>query len=220
MRELRTLAVGIVVTMAASGCALRDREWGSCAVAGGVLGAAVGGITGGVATNNAQDHPTDSERGAAIGGGIAAGALIGALLGHAVCDPVKAPPPPPPPPPPAQQPAPGTKLGTIGNAFFDFNRAEVKPGDGEDVLSNVVKTMKDNPGLKVLVEGHTDSVGSEDYNLRLSERRANAVRDYIVRQGVDAARITTRGAGEARPVASNDTAAGRAENRRAEVIAQ
>jgi OOP family OmpA-OmpF porin len=80
--------------------------------------------------------------------------------------------------------------------------------------------MKDNPGLKVSVEGHTDSVGSDAYNERLSERRAHAVKDYLVHQGIDASRISTVGYGEAKPVASNKTESGRAQNRRAEIIAR
>ena len=80
--------------------------------------------------------------------------------------------------------------------------------------------MKDKPDLRVSVEGHTDSVGSVAYNQTLSERRAKTVRDYLVSQGIDASRITTRGFGKSKPIASNDTAEGRAENRRVEIIPQ
>src|SRR5262249_54099012 len=130
--------------------------------------------------------------------------------------------PPPPmaqaPPPPPAPPAKGTKIATVGSANFDFNKAQLKPS-GRDVLDGAVKTLRDNPSLHVVVEGHTDSVGSESYNQKLSERRAKAVRDYLVREGIDASRVTTRGYGKSRPVASNDTAEGRADNRRAEIIA-
>jgi len=93
--------------------------------------------------------------------------------------------------------------------------------DDERAAGNacVARALRDNPSLHVVVEGHTDSVGSDSYNHKLSERRAKAVRDYLVREGIDASRITTRGYGKSRPVASNDTAEGRAENRRAEIIA-
>jgi OOP family OmpA-OmpF porin len=226
MSERRiAMVVGVLFCAAVTGCAnMRDREWDGCAIAGGVIGGTVGGITGGVVTNNVENHPSNSERGGAIGGGIVGGAALGALLGHAICDPEKQAPPPPPPPPPAppaaRAPAPGTKLGTVGSAYFDFNRAVVKAGGGHDVLADVVRTMKDNPSLRVSVEGHTDSVGSDAYNQRLSERRAQAVKDYLVHQGIDAGRITTTGYGESKPVASNATEAGRAQNRRAEVIAR
>ena len=74
--------------------------------------------------------------------------------------------------------------------------------------------------LRVSVEGHTDSIGSDAYNQRLSERRAKAVRDYMVEQGIDTDRIATHGWGEAKPVATNKTEEGRAQNGRVEIIAQ
>jgi OOP family OmpA-OmpF porin len=224
MRELRKLLAGLLVVSLMAGCGFRDRRWGPCALGGGLLGAAIGGVGGGVGTDNIEKDPVTKEE---LGGGIAAGAvtgaLIGTLLGHALCDPYEeAPPPPPPPvvqaPPPPPPPAKGTKIATVGSANFDFDRAELKPS-GRDVLEGAVKTLRDNPSLHVVVEGHTDSVGSDAYNQRLSERRAKAVRDYLVRQGIDASRITTRGYGKSRPVASNDTAEGRAQNRRAEIVA-
>jgi OOP family OmpA-OmpF porin len=216
MRHLRTVAAGLLVVFLATGCALRERKWGGCAIAGGIAGAAIGGVTGGVAVNNAQDDPTNAERGAGIGGGIAAGGLIGALLGHAICDPEKeAPPPPPPPPPPApKKPEP---IVTLHGANFDFNKATLKPS-GKQALDQAVVVMKGKPDLKVSVEGHTDSIGPDAYNLKLSERRAAAARDYLVTQGIDPSRITTRGFGESKPIASNDTEEGRAENRRVEVL--
>jgi OOP family OmpA-OmpF porin len=215
--HLRIGAVATLVVVVASGCTVQQRRWGTCAVAGAVIGGTIGGVTGGVATNNQDGEPTNEERGGAIGGGVVGGALIGGLLGHLICDPVKEPPPPPPPPAPAP-PAPGTKLGTIGETFFDFDRAELK-GDPA-VLAEVLRVMRDNPTLRVTVEGHTDSVGSDAYNQGLSERRADAVRNYLVRQGIDASRIETVGHGESKPVATNATAAGRSQNRRAEIIAR
>jgi len=214
MRDSKTATLAIAVLFAISGCAtMREREWGSCAVAGALIGGTVGGVTGGVATNNSQD-PSNGERGAAIGGGLVAGALIGALLGHAICDPMKAPPPPPPPPPP---PAPRVKLGELGAAHFDFNKAEVKPA-GAEILNGIVRTLKEHPTEKVEIEGYTDSVGSDAYNMKLSERRAEAIRNYLVRQGIEASRISTQGFGKTKPIADNNTAEGRARNRRAEIF--
>jgi OOP family OmpA-OmpF porin len=80
--------------------------------------------------------------------------------------------------------------------------------------------MQQDPGLHVVIEGHTDSVGSHGYNMKLSQRRADAVRDYMVQQGISASRIETAAYGETRPVASNDTAAGRAQNRRVDIVTQ
>ena len=222
MHRSKTLAIGVILVFAAGGCSLTERKWGSCAVGGGLIGGVVGGTAGGVATNNAQDDPENGERLAGILGGAAAGILIGALLGHAVCDPEKEPPPPPPvaappPPPPPPPPAKGTKIATVGEAFFDFDKATLKPS-AQQVLSEAIRTLRDNPDMRVVVEGHTDSVGSDAYNQKLSERRAGAVKAYLVRQGIAADHITTRGYGESKPIASNDTEEGRAKNRRAEVV--
>lgn len=74
--------------------------------------------------------------------------------------------------------------------------------------------------MRVVVEGYTDSIGSDAYNMKLSERRAETVRDFMVSKGISPTRITTRGFGKANPIASNKTAEGRAENRRVEIIAQ
>jgi outer membrane protein OmpA-like peptidoglycan-associated protein len=222
VRKLKTLAVVLASVVALGGCALRDREWGTCAVAGAVVGAAIGGTAGGVIVQNAQggDEVTDAERGAGIGGGIVGGALIGGLLGHAICDPLKeAPAQPPPPPPPPPPPAPATKIAELKSAHFDFNKATIKP-EGKSELDHAVAALKANPALKAEIDGHTDSVGSDAYNMKLSERRANAARDYLVSQGIDASRITTQGFGESKPIASNDTEEGRAQNRRVEVLAQ
>jgi len=220
MCHRRTVALGVLVVFLASGCALRDRKWGTCAVAGGIIGATVGGVTGGVAVNNRKEHPRNVERGAAIGGGIAGGGLIGALLGHAICDPEKeAPPPPPAPAPPPPPPAKAEPLVTLHGPQFDFNKATLKPA-GKEMVDGAVTVMKDKPSMKVSVEGHTDSIGSEAYNQRLSERRAQAVRDYMIENGISPGRIATRGFGKSRPVASNKTAEGRAQNRRVEIIAE
>jgi outer membrane protein OmpA-like peptidoglycan-associated protein len=75
-----------------------------------------------------------------------------------------------------------------------------------------------HPGLKLEVEGHTDSVGGDDYNQKLSEQRANSVREYLISQGVRTDMITSHGFGKTKPVTSNDTAAGRQRNRRVEIV--
>jgi OOP family OmpA-OmpF porin len=216
MRDARIVAGGLALMLALTGCAnFSDRQWSTCAAAGGVVGAVVGGVTGGTVANNANSNPDDTERGAAIGGGIVAGAALGALLGHVLCDPMKETPAPPPaaPPPP---PPPSKKMVELHGPQFDFNKATLKP-DGKKRVDTAVQTMKDEPSLKVSVDGHTDSIGSDAYNLKLSERRAQAVKDYMVSQGVSASRIATHGYGKSKPVADNKTAEGRAENRRVEI---
>src|SRR6059036_2623110 len=81
-------------------------------------------------------------------------------------------------------------------------------------------SSKEHPNLRALVEGHTDSIGSDAYNQRLSERRANAVGDYMIARGIEAQRITTKGWGESKPIASNKTKEGRAQNRRVEITVE
>src|SRR5206468_7281710 len=95
-------------------------------------------------------------------------------------------------------------------------KAVLKPA-GKQKVDEVVREMKANPSVRALVEGFTDSIGSDAYNLKLSERRANAVREYMVDQGIESSRVTTKGWGKAKPVASNKTKEGRAQNRRVEI---
>ncbi len=102
---------------------------------------------------------------------------------------------------------------------FDFDKAVIK-SEFEGVLDAGVDVLKENPGTSVEVVGYTDSVGTDDYNLGLSERRANAVKDYFVSKGIDTSRLTATGRGEANPVADNATADGRAQNRRVELDVQ
>ena len=90
--------------------------------------------------------------------------------------------------------------------------------DSEKKLDIVVSTLKNNPTVKIKTEGHTDSTGSEEYNLGLSQRRSGAVQDYLISQGISEDRLTMEGKGETEPIASNDTKEGRAQNRRIEFI--
>jgi OOP family OmpA-OmpF porin len=101
------------------------------------------------------------------------------------------------------------------DVFFDFNKATLKP-ESDSVLDKVAAMLKTDASIKADVEGHTDSVGSDDYNLKLSDARAASVRNWLVRHGIDAARLTSKGYGKSRPVADNGTDAGRARNRRVE----
>ena len=106
---------------------------------------------------------------------------------------------------------------TLGDVLFDFNKATLKPG-GERAVTELTKFLKEYPERKVMIEGFTDSIGSESYNKDLSRRRADAVRMELNANGISSGRIQIRGYGENFPVASNDTEAGRQRNRRVEVI--
>ncbi len=105
----------------------------------------------------------------------------------------------------------------ISDVLFDFNQYTLKPGAREK-LAKVSGILLAHPDLKIQLEGHTDSVGSDAYNQKLSEERASAVRDYLQQQGVTANNLTAVGFGKTRPVASNDSDAGRQQNRRVEMV--
>ena len=106
---------------------------------------------------------------------------------------------------------------TVGDVLFDTNQAQLKPG-GMRNMEKVVGFLKQYPQRTVLIEGFTDSTGSDSLNQQLSESRADAVRNALVGSGVGSERIRTQGLGEAYPVASNDSAGGRQMNRRVEIV--
>ncbi len=99
---------------------------------------------------------------------------------------------------------------------FDFDSAVVKP-EYYPLLERVAEILRDNPSLRVEIQGHTDSIGPEEYNMQLSQKRAQAVADYLASHGISADRMTVVGVGEADPVAGNDTEEGRAKNRRVQI---
>jgi outer membrane protein OmpA-like peptidoglycan-associated protein len=105
----------------------------------------------------------------------------------------------------------------ISDVLFDTGQYTLKPAAREK-LARVAGIVLAHPGLRLEVEGHTDSVGSEEFNQQLSEKRAATVRDFLVQQGIGINSVTARGFGKTMPVASNDTAAGRQLNRRVEMI--
>ncbi|HXM94914.1 MAG TPA: OmpA family protein [Candidatus Dormibacteraeota bacterium] len=105
----------------------------------------------------------------------------------------------------------------MSDVLFDFGKYTLKPG-AKEKLAKISGIIVSHPGLKLQVEGHADIVGSDEVNQRLSEQRAEAVRSYLVAQGVSPDSITARGFGKTRPVATNDTAAGRQLNRRVEIV--
>jgi outer membrane protein OmpA-like peptidoglycan-associated protein len=106
---------------------------------------------------------------------------------------------------------------SLSDVLFDFNEASLKPGAREK-LAKVSGILLAYPSLHLTVEGHTDSVGTDDYNLKLSQKRADAVRDYLTSNGINGDNIQATGLGKEGPVASNDTAAGRQQNRRVEMV--
>jgi OmpA-OmpF porin, OOP family len=125
----------------------------------------------------------------------------------------QAPPPPPPPPPPAKQ-----KI-VLRSVHFDFDKSNIR-ADARPVLDEAVNILKNQGNIDLVVEGHTDGIGTDAYNMRLSQRRADSVKQYLVQHGISPSRFRTEGYGKRRPVASNDTDDGRAQNRRVELHIQ
>ncbi|AMC99519.1 OmpA family protein [Halomonas chromatireducens] len=213
------LLLGSALVIGLSGCAntqggataSTDRPWYQqpvvCGVAGGLIGGSIG---------YAVSGSSDEDQGVGVGG--ATGAAIGALL---CADRTPAPvaePEPEPMPEPAPAPAPEFEPVVLDSEVtFAFDSSEIREGAYRE-LEQVANTLRENPDMRVRIEGHTDHVGSAEYNEGLSQRRADSVRDFLVSRGIDANRMTTVGYGESRPVATNETDEGRAQNRRVEIV--
>jgi outer membrane protein OmpA-like peptidoglycan-associated protein len=187
---------------AAGGCA-RNAQRGL--VIGAAGGAVVGGIIGKVSGSTAKGAII----GAAVGG--AAGAIIGDQMDRQARE--------------LKQNIPGATVERVGEGIqvtfasgllYDFDSDAVKP-TARTNLQSLSQSLDKYPGSDLLILGHTDSVGTDDYNKRLSVRRADAAAEYLVGQGVDRSRIATGGLGEEEPIAPNDTPDGRSRNRRVEV---
>ena len=233
MSIVRTALPLILLTSVLTGCAgLQKTDWPMCAAVGGVTGAALGAI----------------ESGSLAAGVGAAAAGVGAAYcwvhgdgdedGDGVPDsrdkcpgtpkgtPVDAdgcPPPAPAPMPAAAEPAPLPKEETIviRNVHFEFDKATLTAADRAQLDTVATRLKTEATTARLSVSGHTDSVGSDAYNQRLSEQRAKAVTDYLVGSGVARASVVSvKGVGEAQPVADNHTAEGRAMNRRTEILIQ
>lgn len=197
----------ILASTLLTGCAgLQKSDWPTCAAVGGVGGAALGAI----------ESSTWAGGGALVGAGMAAAYcwVHGAeeqvaVVEEPVVEEVV-----------VAEPAEAVRVEL--DVKFDFDKAVVKPESYEDIQA-LADFMKQYPQTSTVVEGHTDSVGTDAYNQGLSERRAGAVRDVLVNQyGVESGRVQAVGYGESRPVADNASTDGRAINRRveAEVEAQ
>ena len=122
-------------------------------------------------------------------------------------------------PAPAPVPVPATvasKVTYAADAFFDFNKSVIKP-EGKAKLDDLIGKIKGINLEVIIAVGHTDSVGSDAYNQKLSVRRSEAVKAYLVSKGIEKNRVYTEGKGEKQPVADNKTAEGRAKNRRVEI---
>ena len=219
MKRIATGTVLALLTVVlASGCTTPHRRPGWCALGGAILGAGAGGATAGVLRFNVPDHkPSDATMAVVTAGGTLGGALLGSILGHFICDPIEEPvaqAAPPEAPPPS-----GTQIAHLEGTNFAFNSAKLTPA-GETILDQAVATMSKHETIHVRIEGNTDSVGSDAYNMKLGQRRADSVEQYLVGKGISASRLTTVSYGKTKPIASNDTAEGRAQNRRVDLVVE
>ena len=144
------------------------------------------------------------------------GALAAPVAPAAAPAPAPAPAAAAPAPAPAPAPAVATKVTYAADAFFDFDKAVLKP-EGKAKLDDLVSKVKGINLEVIIAVGHTDSVGSDAYNQKLSVRRSEAVKAYLVSKGIEKNRVYTEGKGEKQPVADNKTKEGRAKNRRVEI---
>jgi OOP family OmpA-OmpF porin len=199
------------VAVASLGCA----NGGPNPIACGLLGALAGGGAGAYAGSETPGHDGDEM----IGYGAAGAAVLG-TAGYLICkameeEPAPPPAPAPPPPPPAPRAEVRERI-VLRGVNFDFDKSEIRP-DAAVILDEAASQLSRRSDTRVAIEGHTDSTGPDNYNQGLSERRAQAVHDYLVDHGVSAGRLSTVGYGESQPVADNSTREGRALNRRVEL---
>lgn len=204
--KIATLSVGLAVgSMAMQSCSSLNKTQkgaGIGAVAGGVLGAVIGKKVGNTAVG--------AVIGAAVGG--TAGAFIGKRMDKQAAE--------------IQKTIPNAEVIREGEGIivkfdsgilFDFNKSDLKEAAKTNIKS-LASSINQYPGTDIKVIGHTDNVGSDTYNMGLSEKRAAAVKAYAISQGVPANRLVTLGKGEGEPIADNTTEDGRAKNRRVEVV--
>lgn len=177
-------------------------------------GAAIGGAAGAVGGNIIGRAAGNSTLGTIIGAAV--GGTAGAIIGHDMDKQAKE----------IQTEIPGAKVERVGEGIkvefnekilFAFSKSDLSDSAKMN-LDNLATILKKNPNTNIEIQGHTDSRGTEEYNMGLSLRRANSVRDYLISQGIDPSRMTVKGYGETAPAYSNDTPEGMAQNRRVEFL--
>ena len=202
-RRSRSAAAAVLV-MWFSACASFNREG-----KGAVIGAGAGGVVGGVIGNQTGS----TTRGAIIGAVV--GGAAGAIIGHQMDQQAKE----------LKQNIPGATVARVGEGIavtfasgllYDFD-SDVIRSDAAQNLRSLASSLEKYPNTDLLIVGHTDAVGTSEYNQALSRRRATAAANYLASQGVSSARLQAVGRGETEPIATNDTEAGRQANRRVEI---
>src|SRR5215216_3814902 len=204
VRTHRSLAALLGASLVFSGCASLNKK-----EEGGIIGAAGGAVIGGAIGRASGSTAKGAILGAVVGG--AAGMIIGHQMDKQAAE--------------LKQNIPGAVVERVGEGIqvtfasgllFDFD-SDVVRSAAQTNLRNLATSLDKYPGSELLIAGHTDSVGTDSYNVALSQRRAESAAAYLAEQGVDRARLSSRGLGEDEPVAPNDSDAGRSRNRRVEV---
>lgn len=209
----------LIATLALAGCATTPQNGTEGGSTGTATGAILGGIIGGILANN-----TGERSGTRTAVGVIGGAVVGGAIGNAMdkkeekIRQIS-----------AERDVKAMEVERLGEdllrvsvsseASFAFDRADIRP-EFKPTLDKVAAVLRDDPNVRISVIGFTDSIGSEEYNQRLSERRAKATADYLISRGVSSSQVISRGLGESEPRASNTTEAGRAQNRRVEIYLQ
>ena len=216
----KLVVLPLIATLGLAGCATTNTQSSSEGDTNNTaVGAILGGIVGGIIANNTGNRSTGRT---AVG--VIAGAAAGGAIGNAMdkkeeqIRQIS-----------AERDAQAMEVERLrddllrvsvsSEASFAFDRADIKP-EFKPTLNKVAGVLRGDPNVRITIIGFTDSIGSESYNQRLSERRAQATADYLISQGVSASQILAKGLGEAEPRASNSTEAGRAQNRRVEIYLQ
>ena len=203
IRRARAVSAVLLVVWGTACASLSRKEKGAA------IGVAAGTVAGGIVGNQTGS----TTRGAIIGAVV--GGAIGAVIGHQMDQQAKQ----------IQQEVPGATVARVGEGIavtfasgllYDFD-SDVVRADAAQNLRTLAASLAEYPNTDLLIVGHTDAVGTSEYNQTLSQRRATAAVNYLVAQGVSPARLRAVGRGETEPIATNDTEAGRQANRRIEI---
>lgn len=204
MRKILAFVLMAGLILFSMGCASMSKSQKGAAI-GGAAGAVVGGVIGKAAGSTVVGVIV----GAAIGG--AAGAYIGKYMDRQAQE--------------IEQEVEGAEVNRVAEGIqltfkssllFDIDKATLRP-ESQISLTDLAEIFNEYPDTDILIEGHTDSTGSDEYNLTLSRQRAQSVANYLAQKNVFPTRFTIMGYGESQPIATNDTVQGRAQNRRVEL---
>lgn len=194
----------LVIALAVTGCQSLSKT-----AQGTMVGTGAGAAAGAVVGKALGDTAKGAIIGAVVGG--TAGAIIGRQMDKQAEE--------------LERNIEGAHIERVGEGIaitfdsgllFGFDSADLQ-NEARDNLSNLAESLREYPDSEVLIVGHTDSVGNENYNMGLSERRAQSAKNFLVNQGIPSDRVRIEGRGELEPIATNDTETGRSENRRVEV---